>query len=64
MELKMVTITESAQEYLVELLAKQEDALGVRVFINHPERPVLKPVLPIAERMTSLKATKNTRTIN
>ena len=32
----MVTITESAQEYLVELLAKQEDALGVRVFINHP----------------------------
>ena len=32
----MVTITESAQEYLVELLSKQEDALGVRVFINQP----------------------------
>ena len=32
----MVTITESAQEYLAELLAKQEDALGVRVFINQP----------------------------
>lgn len=32
----MVTITESAQEYLVELLTKQEDALGVRVFINQP----------------------------
>ncbi|MEH6590302.1 MAG: Fe-S biogenesis protein NfuA [Halioglobus sp.] len=32
----MVTITESAQEYLAELLVKQEDALGVRVFINQP----------------------------
>jgi Fe/S biogenesis protein NfuA len=36
MELKMVTITESAQEYLVELLSKQDDVLGVRVFINQP----------------------------
>jgi Fe/S biogenesis protein NfuA len=35
----MVTITESAQEYLTELLAKQEDALGVRVFINQPGTP-------------------------
>ena len=32
----MVTITESAQDYLAELLSKQEDALGVRVFINQP----------------------------
>ena len=32
----MVTITESAQEYLAELLSKQENALGVRVFINQP----------------------------
>lgn len=32
----MLTITESAQEYLAELLGKQEDALGVRVFINQP----------------------------
>jgi len=32
----MVTITESAQGYLAELLGKQEDALGVRVFINEP----------------------------
>ncbi|MCL4106547.1 UNVERIFIED_CONTAM: hypothetical protein GTU68_009681 [Idotea baltica] len=31
-----VTITEAAQEYLAELLAKQDDALGVRVFINQP----------------------------
>lgn len=32
----MITITESAQEYLAELLSKQEGALGVRVFINQP----------------------------
>ncbi|MFT7289220.1 MAG: Fe/S biogenesis protein NfuA, partial [Halieaceae bacterium] len=32
----MLTITESAQEYLSELLGKQEDTLGVRVFINQP----------------------------
>jgi Fe/S biogenesis protein NfuA len=36
MEYPMVTITESAQGYLAELLSKQEDALGVRVFINQP----------------------------
>ena len=35
----MITITESAQEYLAELLSKQEDALGVRVFINDPGTP-------------------------
>jgi Fe/S biogenesis protein NfuA len=39
MEYLMVTITESAQEYLAELLSKQEDALGVRVFINQPGTP-------------------------
>lgn len=35
----MVTITESAQAYLAELLSSQEDALGVRVFINEPGTP-------------------------
>ena len=35
----MVTITESAQDYLAELLSNQEDALGVRVFINQPGTP-------------------------
>lgn len=35
----MITITEAAQEYLAELLGKQEDALGVRVFINQPGTP-------------------------
>ena len=36
---EMITITESAQAYLAELLSKQEDALGVRVFINQPGTP-------------------------
>jgi Fe/S biogenesis protein NfuA len=35
----MVTITESAQDYLAELLSNQENALGVRVFINQPGTP-------------------------
>lgn len=36
----MVTITESAQGYLAELLEKQEeDVLGVRIFINQPGTP-------------------------
>lgn len=35
----MITITESAQDYLSELLGKQPDALGVRVFINQPGTP-------------------------
>ncbi len=35
----MITITESAQGYLAELLEKQEGALGVRVFINQPGTP-------------------------
>ena len=39
MDSNMVTITESAQDYLAELLSKQEDALGVRVFINQPGTP-------------------------
>lgn len=36
----MVTITDSAQGYLKELLAKQgEDVMGVRVFVNQPGTP-------------------------
>ena len=35
MDTSGITITESAQEYLAELLSGQ-DALGVRVFINQP----------------------------
>ena len=46
----MITITESAREYLGELLSKQEDALGVRVFINQPGTPGQRPVSPIAAR--------------
>ncbi len=39
MDTSGITITESAQEYLAELLGKQEGALGVRVFINQPGTP-------------------------
>ena len=35
----MISITESAQTYLEELLNKQEDALGVRIYINEPGTP-------------------------
>src|SRR5512137_2893697 len=36
----MVTITESAQEYLVGLLSKQDgEVKGIRVFINDPGTP-------------------------
>ena len=35
----MITITESAQAYLADLLSKQEDAKGVRIFINQPGTP-------------------------
>ncbi|MFB3078683.1 MAG: Fe-S biogenesis protein NfuA [Lysobacterales bacterium] len=34
-----ITITESAQDYLADLLSKQDDTLGVRVFINQPGTP-------------------------
>ncbi len=35
-----ITITESAQQYLAELLRKQEDeVLGVRMFVNAPGTP-------------------------
>ncbi|HEY9033286.1 MAG TPA: Fe-S biogenesis protein NfuA [Pseudomonadales bacterium] len=36
----MITITESAQAYLAELLSKQDDdVIGIRVFINAPGTP-------------------------
>ena len=31
-----LTMTESAQDYLAELLASQENKLGIRVFVNQP----------------------------
>ena len=35
-----INITESAQNYLAELLAKQEvDGIGVRIFVEHPGTP-------------------------
>ena len=52
----MVTITESARVYLKELLDKQADALGVRVFINNPVHHGLRPALPIAGKVTCRQA--------
>ncbi|WP_223826387.1 Fe-S biogenesis protein NfuA [Spongiibacter pelagi] len=34
-----MTITDSAQDYLAELLGKQDDVIGVRVFITQPGTP-------------------------
>ncbi len=34
-----ISITDSAQDYLAELLSKQDDALGIRIFINQPGTP-------------------------
>ena len=35
-----ITITESAQGYLADLLAKQDtDGIGVRIFVEHPGTP-------------------------
>lgn len=34
-----LVITESAQDYLAELLTKQDDVIGVRVFITQPGTP-------------------------
>ncbi|AKH69792.1 IscR-regulated protein YhgI [Spongiibacter sp. IMCC21906] len=38
MPVKM-TITESGQDYLAELLSKQDDVIGVRIFITQPGTP-------------------------
>lgn len=35
-----ITITESAQGYLADLLSKQDtDGIGVRIFVEHPGTP-------------------------
>ena len=42
----MIEITQAAQEYLVELLAKQEDeGIGVRIFIAEPGTPMAETCL-------------------
>lgn len=35
----MVNITESAQEYLGELLSKQDDGMSIRMFVSQPGTP-------------------------
>lgn len=52
----MVTITESAQDYLAELLSNQEDALGVRVFINQPGTPRAETCIAYCREGDSVEA--------
>ena len=40
MDSDMVEITPSAQEYLVSLLSKQDDANDIRIFISDPGTPM------------------------
>lgn len=45
-DLKMIEITDSALDYLVELLSRQEDAdVGVRIFITDPGTPMAETCL-------------------
>ena len=47
----MITITESAQEYLVNLLSKQgEDVIGVRIFITNPGTPKAETCIAYCRR--------------
>ena len=40
-----ITVTEPAQQYLAELLAKQEDVIGVRLYVDKPGTPKAEALL-------------------
>ena len=40
-----ITVTEGAQGYLAELLAKQEDVVGVRLYVDKPGTPGAETLL-------------------
>jgi|TARA_B110000444_G_C18736318_1_gene545778 Fe/S biogenesis protein NfuA len=40
-----ITVTEPAQQYLAELLAKQEDVIGVRLYVDKPGTPKAETLL-------------------
>ena len=47
----MVEITESAQQYLIELLTKQEDKdIGIRIFIADPGTPMAETCIAYCRR--------------
>lgn len=50
----MITITESAQEYLLELLSKQESVLGVYIFVNNPGTPKAETTLSYCREIPDL----------
>ncbi len=41
----MITITESAQTFLLDLLAKQDSVIGVYIFVNNPGTPKAETTL-------------------
>lgn len=41
----MITITESAQQFLGDLLAKQQNVIGVYIFVNNPGTPKAETTL-------------------
>lgn len=51
----MINITESAQEYLLELLSKQESVLGVYIFVNNPGTPKAETTLSYCREEPDLK---------
>lgn len=56
----MITITESAQEYLLELLSKQESVIGVYIFVNNPGTPKAETTLSYCrEEPNTSENTKN-----
>ncbi len=60
----MITITESAQEYLVGLLAKQDaEVRGIRVFINDPGTPRAETCIAYC-RDTDIKGDDERRSFN
>jgi Fe/S biogenesis protein NfuA len=49
-----ITITEAAQDYLAELLAKQDEGvLGVRMFVNQPGTPKAETCIAYCRRSDS-----------
>jgi len=59
----MINITESAQDYLAELLKKQDcDGISVRIFILDEGTPKRRLVFPSAGLEKHRKLTKSGRT--
>ena len=47
-----ITVTESAREYLSNLLSKNDEAIGVRLFVDKPGTPRAETLLTYAKQST------------